>query len=199
MARNNALNEAIERYVWAKWWDDDSYSHQLSEISVDTLTTPAIGLLKDLQQIVPVRQVYRVQPEVANSPRAAVAIYFAFLEPYGVISGGACDSPANIEVANFRAICELARHGIAAQKMKADGYEPKSFYEKRLAHFALTKAGEDRVLVRINAKGNQAIALPTLAIDETLAHSHSQSVVVHRCLFQGQPPFVGGDLERLCL
>jgi hypothetical protein len=82
--------------------------------------------------------------------------------------------------------------------MKQNKIPPQSFYEKRLAFFGLGH-GDQLVAKRLANPGTESVILPHLAIDETVEHSMSQDYFVHRCLFENQPPFVGGELERLCL
>lgn len=198
-AKKNAYFEAVERFAWATWWDNKNFSHRCEEIPVDETVESSHAILKQLPEILPVKAAYRVTPEIENGTDAVVAMYFAFIEPYGVISGGAAGSGHDIVSVNFRAICELLRHALAIRKMKTSEACPVTFYEKRLAHFGLTKIGSDAALARINHQGHDAILLPKLVIDEQVPHALEEIVTVHRCYFEDQPPFIGGELERLCL
>lgn len=198
-ARKNAYFEAVERFAWATWWDNKNIGHRCEEILFDESIESSHSILKQMPEILPVKSVYRITLEIENRKDAVVAIYFAFLEPYGVISGGAAGSSHDIESVNFRATCELLRHGLAIRKIKTSNSNPATFYEKRLAHFGLTQSGTDAALTRINHQGRDAILLPKLTIDEQVPHSLDELVTVHRCYFENQPPFIGGDLERLCL
>lgn len=198
-ARKNAYFEAIERFAWATWWDNKNISHSSEEISVDETVGSSHSILRHLPDILPIKSTYRVTPKIENGNDAVVAMYFVFLEPYGVISGGAAGPSLDIESVNFRAICELLRHALAIRKIKTSNVSPVTFYEKRLAHFGLTQNGSDAALARLNYTGRDAILLPKLTIDEQVPHPLDELVTVHRCYFENQPPFVGGDLERLCL
>ncbi|MCC7406055.1 MAG: hypothetical protein IT288_16800 [Bdellovibrionales bacterium] len=198
-ARQNAYFEAVERFAWATWWDDKNIGHRFEEVFFDESTKPPRTILMQLPEILSVKSIYRITPEIENGKDALVAIYFAFLEPYGVISGGAAGPSQDIESVNFRAICELLRHALAIRKVQTSSSSPATFYEKRLAHFGLTQTGTDAARTRLNRQGRDAIILPKLAIDQQVPHALDELVTVHRCYFENQPPFIGGDLERLCL
>ncbi len=198
-ARKNAYFEAVERFAWATWWDNKNIGHRCEEIIFEKTIDSSGPILKQLSKILSVKSIFRITPEIENKKDAVVAIYFAFLEPYGVISGGAAGPSHDIESANFRGICELLRHALAIRKIKTSNVSPVTFYEKRLAYFGLTQPGTDMALARLNHQGRDAILLPELAIDEQVPHTLDELVTVHRCYFENQPPFVGGDLERLCL
>lgn len=197
-ARKNAYCEAVERFAWASWWDDQSIAHTVEQIFLKKSKSPSERLLKELEDILPISAVYRITPAIAKSP-VEVVIYFAFLEPFGVISGGAGGSTEQRESINFRAVSELIRHALAVRKIKVEGKAPVTFYERRLAHFGLTLDGSNAAKERIEIKGSVSIDLPRLIIDETVPHRLQDLVSVHRCYFEDQPPFVGGALERLCL
>lgn len=200
VARKNAYFEAVERFAWATWWDNKNISHRWEEILFDQSIGSSHAALKHLPEIIhSVKSVCRIMPEIENRKDAVVAIYFAFLEPYGVISGGAAGPRHDIESVTFRAICELLRHALAVRKIKTLNSSPATFYEKRLAYFGLTQSGTDRALARLNHQGCDAISIPKLAIDEEVPHALDELLTVHRCYFDNQPPFIGGDLERLCL
>lgn len=198
VARSHAYHEAVERFVWSTWWDNRDIRHECHRYSFDEKRSASV-LLKELAKIVPLKAVFRIIPAVENLNQARMVIFFAFLEPYGVVSGGACGHSSEIETANFRAACELARHGLAIRKVRETGLSPITFYEKRLTHFGLTKAGSDAATDRIQKQGAQSIILPPLAIDEPVPHCLNEFVAVHRCYFRNQPPFIGGELERLCI
>lgn len=198
-ARRNAYFEAVERFAWATWWDNKNIRHRYEEIFFDSPVESSHALLKQLPEVLPIKSIYRITPEIENGQDAFVAIYFAFIEPYGVISGGAAGPIRDIESVNFRAICELVRHALAIRKINTSEVSPVTFYEKRLAHFGLTQSGTDVAMARLIHQGHDAILLPNLVIDEQVPHILDELVTVHRCYFENQPPFVGGDLERLCL
>lgn len=198
-ARSNAYFEAIERFAWATWWDNKSIRHKREEILINSVESAAGILLKELSSFLEVESIQKIEPEITNAGNTHVAIYFIFLKPYGVISGGAAGSVHDIESVNFRAVCELFRHALAIRKIKTSSSVPSTFYERRLAHFGMTQPGTAAAKARVFHEGWERITLPKLSIDEIVPHSLSEIVSVHRCYFENQPPFVGGDLERLCL
>ncbi|MBY0471987.1 hypothetical protein K2X30_12545 [bacterium] len=198
-ARTNAYHEAVERYVWAKWWDDKNSGHQLKVVAQNQKGQRVNAFLRKLSNIVPVQSVIEISPRIENAIDSHVIIYFAFLNPIGVISGGASGPAAEIELTRFRATCELFRHAVAVKRFKNESFEPRTFYEKRLAYFGMTEEGTKIARDRIETQGVSPIILPELSIDEAMPHEWNDLVAVHRCQFKDQPPFVGGQLERLCL
>ncbi len=196
-ARKNAYMEAVERYAWARWWDEPDLKYG-SRVVGRRFGSEGQGMLAHLSKLVPLRECYAVTPQLADSD-VYVVMYFAFVNKVGVVSGGACSSREEVRLAQFRAMCELARHALAVHRMAEKNLKPETFYEQRLAFFGLEASGENLVRQRLEHKGTSSITLPELEIDEVIPHTFDNLVAVHRCLFENQPPFVGGDLERLCL
>lgn len=199
IARCNAFHEAIERYVWAKWWDDSSFAHTAIPHTNFASLGPSLSLIRPIHAITPLDSVYEVHPEIQDHPDLKVVVLFAFMRNGGVISGGACEHASDIDRARFRALAELSRHALAAHRILADNRSTTTFYEKRLMFFAVDPRGLELTMKRISAKGTRKVLLPDLEIDEPISHQLDDLVAVHRCLFKDQPPFVGGTLERLCL
>ncbi len=197
IARENGLSEAIERFVWASWWDDKTVGYDTRNVNFSSLSLGE-SLLRDLQRHLPTSSVFEIQPWSETDNRVVV-IYLAFLDPIGVISGGACGKKDDIEGVRYRAIAELLRHGLAVTRLDQTPNSELSFYERRLHYFGRTKEGTILAQKRLEAKGLRTISLPELEYDSAVDHSLSELVVVHRCHFANQPEFVGGDLERLCL
>lgn len=197
IARTNAFNEAVERFVWATWWDDPSIAHEIREVDLTNLIAGETPLL-DAAQAVDISSVTEVRPSIRNS-ELAVVIYFVFVSGAGVVTGGACGPAKEIENTRYRALGELTRHAYALRKLKLEELLPVTFYEKRLAHFGSNFAGEKTARERLSARGNRELQIPDLLFDEEVPHTLSDLVVVHRCYFKEQPDFVGGKLERLCL
>lgn len=199
IARRNAYHEAIERYVWAKWWDDPSFAHTAIPHTNFTSLSPSLSLIRPHHAMTPFESVYEIHPEIEGHPELKVVVLFAFMRSGGVISGGACERASDIDRARFRALAELSRHALAAHRIQADKRSATTFYERRLMFFAADPRGQELAMKRISAKGTRKVLLPDLEIDEPISHQLGDLVAVHRCLFKDQPPFVGGMLERLCL
>jgi hypothetical protein len=197
IARQNAFAEAVERFVWSIWWDDPSIAHKLREVDLRAIG-PGETALHDIERAIQISSVVEIRPELQDS-QLEVILYFVFIDGGGVVSGGACESELQTESTRYRALGELLRHALAVRKMKVDRLEPESFYERRLAHFGNTRNGSDAARARISAVGTRGVSLPGLLFDAEVPHSLSELVTVHRCYFKGQPHFVGGKLERLCL
>ncbi|MGE3682124.1 MAG: hypothetical protein AB7G93_10390 [Bdellovibrionales bacterium] len=195
-ARTNALGEAIERYVWASWWDCRALGSSFRDCDASILDVHGLAILDAICAITPVRRRLLVRPRLA-SDRYDVAIFFLILENGGVTSGGACSSAGSRASGILRALGELARHTECARRI-LNGGEPKTFYERRL-HYMATSGCAERLADRLCNSGTQEIILPHLKIDELIPHSFDSLVEVHRCTFENQPEFIGGELERLCL
>ena len=88
MAREKAFQEAVERYVWATWWDNEEHTHKIDEYAPLAPMTEA--LLKKIDKLTPVKKLVEVHPHFESEERLILPIFFAFLENGGVITGGAC-------------------------------------------------------------------------------------------------------------
>ncbi len=198
LAKQYALNEAMERYAWATWWDSDNVGHSLEKIeSTEFWTLDNQLVLKQLNQYFPFKTVHVVQPLIHASEKCVILL-FAENDDGGFISGGAA---GNIEEASkvfLSALVELIRHGLAMDRFMRQKIEPTSFYENRLLHFGVGR-GTSLVKDRLNRKAEESIAFPRLVEDRKIEGPFQNLVTVHRCLFENQPPFVSGELERLCL
>lgn len=197
-ARSSALSEAIERYVWASWWDNHEIDFELKtigELENEFKIGPHVKMISDQCGI---EEIFVITPKIENAENHQVIILLARLRLSGFISGGACgELPQNKETL-LRALDELYRHCLAIDNIRKNNLKPESFYEKRLAYFGFGK-GNLLIRERIEAKGRKSIFLPTLKTDEQIPHQFDDLFCVHRCLFTDQPPFIGGDLERFCL
>lgn len=197
-ARSSALSEAIERYVWATWWDNHEIDFELKtvgEIGNEFKIGPHIKTISDQCGI---EEIFVVTPKIENAENHQVIILFARLRLGGFISGGACGDISQEKETLLRAFDELYRHGLAIENIRKNNLTPQSFYEKRLAYFGFGK-GNLLIRERLEAKGRKSIFLPTLKTDEQIPHQFDDLFCVHRCLFVDQPPFIGGNLERFCL
>jgi hypothetical protein len=199
-ARHNALTEAIERFVWATWWDDHNAIASVESVNHDNLDMiPSLDCLECISNITPLRQLLLIKPKIANS-QFEVMILFAQLKTGGWISGGAAGLAGDTPNTIFRGMSEMIRHALAYNRMTTAQFNWSSleFYEQRLFFFACGN-GNSLVEQRLKNHGMSEIYLPSILLDEQLKHADEDLVAVHRILFEGQPPFVGGHLARLCL
>lgn len=196
IARENALSEAVERFVWASWWDNSQIGHSKRFVDLDQLSAGESPLL-DLEESLDIESAFEVRPKLTGE--FVVILYFAFLRPTGIISGGACGRFQDIETIRYRALSELLRHGLAVRRLQEENSRPKSFYERRLSFFGLTPEGTRLAIERLEKNGPASVELPSLQFDSEVPHTLSDLVSVHRCYFENQPEFIGGKLERLCL
>jgi hypothetical protein len=188
--QENALNEAIERYLWAKWWDDSSTKFFMSD-DYTFANKEQLMLEFNLETISSIH----ILPSNHNS---SLLILIAKIKDGGYVTGGAAGNIQNKEQTFSRAFGELLRHLIVVKEMLTSDYSPSSFYEKRLYGFG-NGAWNNIVEDRLAQNGNTAIELPELIANREVAHPNSDFIIVHRCLFNNQPTFMGGDLERLCI
>jgi ribosomal protein S12 methylthiotransferase accessory factor YcaO len=198
-ARLHAIQEATERYSWATWWDCPEIDARVdSDWRPSFYSAIAEGLAVEIEKRIPVSRYYLIEPEM-NEAHFKTTIIFAKIEGGGFVSGGACELAESKSAAIARAMAELTRHALALVKLKRLSYAPESLYEQKLKYFG-TGQGDELVIHRIeNKKSKTLLKLPPLEVDTVVNHSLSEVVAVHRCLFVGQPQFVAGSLERLCL
>jgi hypothetical protein len=197
-ARENAICEAVERFAWASWWDNDAIKFDLEEDYRPSRDEKGSQfLLSALNDRVPFRRILAVKPRIRDASFQLI-ILFAELRAGGYLSGGACDRAKSQNARSERAAAEIFRHGLAFRRMEQGLTCEMSFYERRLWYFA-TGQGDALVARRLRANGRQEVSLPPLRLDLPVQHDLASLAAVHRCVFDGQPPFVAGALERLCL
>jgi len=198
-AKNNAFNEAVERFVWANWWDNPHIGHKVSLLE-NTSFWKDLKLqvtLEKLTDIVPIQSLLVIEPKIATDNKAI--ILFAQIRGHGFISGGAAGSSANMSEIFIRGFAELVRHGLAIKRFLDTKKTPATFYEQRLLYFGLGD-GNKLVQERLSIQSDEFLQLPELKIDSQIQDKNTNNLIVtHRCLFENQPPFVDGTLERLCL
>ena len=197
-ARTNALNEAIERFAWATWWDNPAIAASVAHSwKPSSLPGAVSGLAEEIEKRLPPLRYYLIKPKMADG-HPVTTIIFAEIEGGGFLSGGACDSSSTEDTAIVRAMTELTRHALALLKLKRSMLEPLTHYEQKLKFFGCGY-GDSLVHERLNRLASLAIELPPLAVDFGVVHSFGHKVAVHRCLFEKQPSFVAGSVDRLCL
>lgn len=197
-ARRNAFNEAVERFAWSTWWDNSSIGFDLSDI---THTKDGKFIIKHLITHKPVEQILLISPFLERGVGQALKIYLVALKGGGYITGGCAEDGGSMSRSTFypRAFSELFRHCLALQRI-ADGlpFSQDNFYIKRLEFFGLGH-GDHLVQQRLQSRGSSSVQFPNLLIDKAFKHQLDDIYVVHRCLFENQPVFMGGDLHRLCI
>ncbi|MEQ1665165.1 MAG: hypothetical protein ABL927_07310, partial [Bdellovibrionales bacterium] len=199
-ARENALCEAIERYAWAKWWDEEKTKYLISNLDLldRSYWGESYSLVEKIKSILDIEQIIEINPKFTPYDDKELIILVAHIKNHGVVTGGACGDRTVRAKTLARASGELFRHILAAKKILDQKATPASFYEKRLAYL-FSSNGLKQFNNRVSIQGQNPIILPELIIDEEIPHSYSEIVSVYRCLFKDQPPFVGGLLERMCL
>ena len=194
-ARQNAYAEAVERFVWATWWDNSNIGAHI-KWDGEILSSPSSqSIIDEVQVLVESKNLVLVEPFSDSS--LTTQIYYLILKNGGLVSGGASGTPDQFFATQCRALGELARHAACAKRLFA-GDCAETFYERRLAYMAGSESGF-KLQNRLLNSGCDVIKLPPLKFDEPIDHDLDNLIAVHRCYFEGQPPFIGGHLERLCL
>lgn len=188
--RENAYNEAVERFLWATWWDDNDIAFSI---------LPAALALNDLQNLTNQFNLESIKEiQVKDSLGVyCLSILLAKIKNGGYVTGGACSLLDNKRRYD-QAYGELLRHLFVTQTNKNIDAAKLSFYEKRLFLFASGKLNQ-KVEDRLIASGSKQIVLPDLALDKCINHSQADLIYLHRCYFKNQPIFMGGDVDRLCI
>lgn len=188
--RENAYNEAIERYLWATWWDNLDISFSVLPVS------PTVCDLQTLIEQFNLDFINEIQIKDSTGKRC-LSILLAKLNGGGYVTGGAC-SLVSDNRRYTQAYGELLRHLFVINNNKNLVQSNLSFYEQRLFSFASGKLNQ-KVEDRLKVVGSKLIILPRLALDSRVRHEHSDLIYLHRCYFENQPIFMGGDVERLCI
>lgn len=195
-ARKNAFQEATERLVWANWWDDPSVGFDLLSIDDISLSHSQIKFIKNIKTQYGLNKILAIYPHFENVGNESLIVLVGFFNGGGVVSGGACGD--NIGSTIDRALSELFRHTVAITRMRTGKVLTSSFYEKRLEYFS-SMAGQIMVESRLSQVGFKRIKLPQAKFDTEVPHSLSELFYVHRFLFNDQPIFIGGKIERFCI
>lgn len=192
-ARRNALDEAVERLMWATWWDDDSVTFSTNSIS----SSPIAQDLQALTDQFDLARVFEVQVDDAQN-KYRLSILVAESKGGGFVTGGAASEINAKEKRFVPAFGELLRHLLALEQIRTLSDSELSFYEKRLSGFGSGRWGL-AVRQRLSTVGNYRVELPSLVVDREVQQEAPDLVKIHRCLFTNQPIFIGGPLERLCI
>lgn len=195
LARANALDEALERFVWGAWWDQKS-SADIKILNTDSSYMTILKSIAD-NNITP-HHLYVIAPKFDNYTSRQVLILFLSLKGGGFISGGACGSIHESENTFERAFVELLRHFIGYSRMCKSTLEPISFYDRRLFFFAKGR-GDNLVWDRLRSKNQEIIKISKIEYDSILDHPLKEISTVHHIQFENPPYFLEGPLERLCI
>ncbi|MCB0361488.1 MAG: hypothetical protein KDD35_02125 [Bdellovibrionales bacterium] len=197
-ARDNALCEAVERYIWASWWDNSEFCHRMYPlVSYLKDDFECLSLMRFLGKSMPIDSASVIFPEIKGDDFVVLVVLIR-LKKLGYVSGGSCSFVGDRSNLLRRALYEAARHFLGLKKAIEGGMSPTTFYEQRLLFFGSGSANQI-VDSRLSSGGGLGVVLPKLQFDEILSHPFDEIVACHRCYFENQPPFIGGPLERLCL
>ncbi len=198
-ARENALYEATERYVWSIWWD------RKTKAIIKNFDKNDFPLFKELVSLIdrysPCKKIHLIEPLFHHKVKdfdAKTFIMFWGSKDGGFLCAGASGPSKDKKSVMERIFAELIRHAIAAYRARTQNLSPKSFYEERLCYFANGK-GDELVHDRLLNLSNETIEISDLEIDTEINHKYSHVVSIHHCLIKNQPPFLEGILERFCI
>jgi hypothetical protein len=200
-ARDNAIAEATERFVWATWWDSSDIRAEIERITRSDLTARfprSTKLLREINAMTPFQRVIIVRPSFIGPVGVDVFIFFLLLDSGGLVCASSAGVPDDREETAFRAAVELFRHSHAVKEMLNQTQAPTSLYEKRLEYFGSGR-GNSVFEQRLAATGTRCLELPSLVMDQEAPHSQADILYIHRCLFHNQPEFLSGPVSRLCI
>lgn len=187
-AQQNALGEATERFAWASWWDDSSVAYTTKNLNTAISEQLRKDFhLKSLTEII-----------VPTTIDLSLKILLAETANGGFVTGGAAGTQDEDKETFSRAFGELLRHLLVVKRMTNSDRSNLSFYEQRLWGFA-SGDWSDLVIRRLRQNSNKILELPPLVVNQPISHLHQDLVSIHRCLFENQPIFIGGPVERLCI
>ncbi|MAV90972.1 MAG: hypothetical protein CL676_06090 [Bdellovibrionaceae bacterium] len=194
-ARENALNEAIERYSWMRWWQDSKIGFRIFE-APDSISSD-LQRNSFVQSDCMIERIFVVEPHIEGA-KGSLKILIAKLAGRGYVTGGAFHQSHQIVM--DRALGELMRHYIGYVQLLRVNREVKNldWYNGRLEYFA---SGEGNFLVenRLSIGSPAEIVLPPIYFDKEINHRLSDSVYVHRCLFENQQEFLDHRKDIFCL
>lgn len=193
-AKENSLCEATERYLWSHWWDHSNVLFEIKEVTRGTLNED-FQLLRKNFDLATIKEI-----QVIDSTRTfGLSIFMAeYSITGGYVTGGSCSFLNQPEKRQIPAFGELLRHLLTYENMKKAKKNQLSFYEKRLQLFASGELKE-KVNSKLTQKNGNPIALPVLQINQPVLHPQSDLIKIHRCLYENQPIFMGGPVDRLCI
>lgn len=194
-ARTNAFNEALERFVWSKWWDQNSSA----DIKIlDKTSLYMITLTSVLESKIVPEKLYVIVPKFLGYSEKIVIVLILSLSGGGFISGGAGGEKNQTKATFERAFVELLRHSLGYCRMLNSSTSPISFYDRRLSFFA-RGCGDHLVWERISSKSDKVVEFSDIEYDSVLDHSLQDISTVYHVQFKEPPYFLEGPLDRLCL
>lgn len=185
-ARQHAFYEALERWVWQRWWHNSEIGTDI--IKLADLNSQHRKVIDNLLQSLPdqANQINELQFLIPKTEKMhCLVIAVAHLNPYGYIAGGAAASYEDTDSAMTHAVVEMLRHLQAFNRGQELKLVPNNMYEKKIYFFA-SGQGDALVENRIQNSGNQILVPPQLTFDAEIPHALQRYFYVHRCIFEGQ-------------
>lgn len=198
--QNKSLNEAIERYSWAFWWDNPTTHWTFRLLTSKKIRkTPYLALFNHVTKILGPGHFYMITPTIGNKEKMVVILVYKSQLLSGVVSGGAAGNNTEEISIIGNALGELSRHANAIFRNTISPLPPpQDLYNQRLLYFA-SSSGLKTFKKRMGLNGKQTIILPPLQHSRVIKHPYEKAVLLYQSLFENQPPFIGGKVERLCL
>ena len=104
--RVNAINEAVERFVWSTWWDNSDIAFESIKLKQSDARIQNSEYLKTVFSSLDLEFIEIVTPKIAV-PDFEVQILIGKIKGKGYISGGACGNPNDSQNTFNRAMDEL--------------------------------------------------------------------------------------------
>lgn len=192
-ARENAIGEAIERYVWPIWWNNTNISYSIYEITKEwKFFLDRNGLFSNRRDI---NKILLIAPRVDTNYK--IYFIYAHIKEKGWVSGGASGLDQNKTI--HRAMAELVRHFVGSFDLESLPDDKLDDYNRRLKFFA-SGEGIDLFLERISTNGSQVLKLPNLVFDSNIKVGLTNSIIaLHRAQFDNQPDFLTNDYKKFYL
>ena len=201
MARNHAVAEACERFIWSTWWDNPEIGHgTLSGGDLTPIINPTTAsILAFVTQLFGGGELVAIRPHAHPSFPHELTIG-AFLLPNrgGIITGGAAAPIGCAANALAHGMTELLRHAVALKRTQTEGISPETVYEKRLVWMG-SRVGFDAMNERLTKSSRALVEFPGVSIDRSISDNPFDFAVFHHFNFRNHVEFIGSTVERACL
>lgn len=173
MARLYSYFEAVERFVWRRWWEDKTVGFECFQVSKANS-----DLVEELAKTLRLKRCFIIVPSFAPGEFHCEMAIACVEMTTGVVLGGAVRS-AYVE-AEFKALTEALTHALALQRWSKQSLSEMSHYERRIFFLSTNK---NFFIDRLQKSSQSKIFLPQPIVDESIVHPYQHFCSVHRLLF----------------
>jgi len=176
-AKKYAYAEMVERYSWPEWFNNEDIAYQLRSEVCEANKQFYQGIQKEMD----FSKLYIIQPQLVDNLQ--LVILYAFNE-FGLVCGGAAHK--HREQAELSALKELYMHAIGLFRMKHQGLQPTTVYDKRVYWISEQHQLLQKRLTQGNAgQGKIGVSVPFPVAFHDIKTEFDQTHVVQRCVFEG--------------